>query len=721
MWRHGPLALLMACAMLSLGVGPEGSSLVFVEETPLELSLSEAQKGANLGVCNVGAKKLTKVKAQPKGFDPSLNADVKVTKETIGTLDPGDCRTVLVETVQGSAPGTPGTGTYRGVVMLSANQVEPVARQVVVTVGEPEKSIFVAAKPIRVTMWWPSNITRIDRPSLARWPILMTYFTPYAPYVRLMNYPVPYAPWPWWPPEKQVELPLRSKGRVELEVKKKPALGTVSGGFGDGHATVVAAENFNGRVKSGGVHPLAVHVDGLEGVGTYTGTLTIDGVDTDVELFVSDALLWPFVFLLLGVALAGAALFLAKRLVPNSRLKRRCHDLKQRYKDALENFQDNNLLNRRKNALIEQGMSLKEADLTIDNLRTCGVCDTSVQEYQERFDQLLTDYRKENYFFDTGAEDYEQLLTTLESAESDSRHLGNPEGLGKSLQDLALALYRFEKYLREDLELHPTLRPALVKPAAAKLKGGPLKVRAAKEISEQAKVYTGLIADWRKSVKQIIRYYRWAALLEAIFKDMNPKPEDDWKALQSATGRIVEALNELLDAEDAAALKELGAAEDLKEAYKTLATLGGKYCVWQAPVEPGTEVGVFRGATRIFVQSPDSPNWAAHCLRPQSDPASPQSIAALAASLPFESPSPRPPRVNVRRPTPIATTVLSIGLALVIALAVAFAAIYPATGAAFGTSKDYLAAITAGATGGTLSRFLQTPLTTLLTRLRPGS
>jgi hypothetical protein len=42
-------------------------------------------------------------------------------------------------------------------------------------------------------------------------------------------------------------------------------------------------------------------------------------------------------------------------------------------------------------------------------------------------------------------------------------------------------------------------------------------------------------------------------------------------------------------------------------------------------------------------------------------------------------------------------------------------------GTAFGTTKDYLAAITAGATGTTLANFLQTRLSSLLTRLRPGS
>jgi hypothetical protein len=217
---------------------------------------------------------------------------VIVKEETIGTLDSGDCTTVSVRTIQGLE--RVGTGTYRGVVMLSANQVKPVARQVVVTVEEPEKSVSAAGKPIRVTMRWPSNITRIDRPRYAPWPILINSLTLYAPSTFLLKTPT-YAPWPWWPPEKQVELPLRSKGGAALDVKKGDTLGTLSGGFGDGYAKVIAAEKLDG-VESGRVRRLTVRIHGLEGVGTYTETLTIGGVDIDVELFVSDALPWAFFF-----------------------------------------------------------------------------------------------------------------------------------------------------------------------------------------------------------------------------------------------------------------------------------------------------------------------------------------------------------------------------------------------------------------------------------------
>ncbi|HLL41286.1 MAG TPA: hypothetical protein VK357_16720 [Rubrobacteraceae bacterium] len=283
-------------------------------------------------------------------------------------------------------------------------------------------------------------------------------------------------------------------------------------------------------------------------------------------------------------------------------------------------------------------------------------------------------------------------------------------------------MYRFDKYLRDDLELNPRLWPALVAPAAAKLQGGKLKVGAAKEISTQAGAYAGLIAEWRESFKQILRNYAWAARLQKQFEGMDPKPpEEDRKTLRNAAGKLVEALNELLDAKDATALKELGTTEDLKEVYKALAALGGKYNVWLVTGRPVTDGKLFRNAIRIFADSENSSEFAAEILKQPDDEESAQSIAELAGAGSFKSPSPKPHAVNVRRFSPTATAVLSVGLALLIALVATFVAqVYPVSGTPFGTTKDYFAAIAAGATGAAISSFLQSPLTSLLTRLRPG-
>lgn len=45
--------------------------------------------------------------------------------------------------------------------------------------------------------------------------------------------------------------------------------------------------------------------------------------------------------------------------------------------------------------------------------------------------------------------------------------------------------------------MKPSRDPALVEPASALLKGGPLAVGAAKLISEQARGYVSLINSWR--------------------------------------------------------------------------------------------------------------------------------------------------------------------------------------------------------------------------------
>jgi hypothetical protein len=57
---------------------------------------------------------------------------------------------------------------------------------------------------------------------------------------------------------------------------------------------------------------------------------------------------------------------------------------------------------------------------------------------------------------------------------------------------------------------------------------------------------------------------------------------------------------------------------------------------------------------------------------------------------------------------------------IVALLGVLVAEIYPDGGVAFGTTKDYLAAFVAGASGTIVGQFLQGPLAAFATRLRPG-
>ena len=66
-----------------------------------------------------------------------------------------------------------------------------------------------------------------------------------------------------------------------------------------------------------------------------------------------------------------------------------------------------------------------------------------------------------------------------------------------------------------------------------------------------------------------------------------------------------------------------------------------------------------------------------------------------------------------------ATVPLAVALGLLIAvLALLFGGIYPDSGEAFGTSKDYISAFVAGATGSAVVQFIQSPLTSLLARDR---
>jgi hypothetical protein len=232
-----------------------------------------------------------------------------------------------------------------------------------------------------------------------------------------------------------------------------------------------------------------------------------------------------------------------------------------------------------------------------------------------------------------------------------------------------------------------------------------LKVKAATEVSARAKEYVDFVASWRASAKRVRRYEAWAKLLdEKLKRPRTWPPKEDVDKLALASAKVVEAENELLDAEDASALTDLGTAEDLKKAYEALATLGAKYDVW--PTEPLSSL----------------PTLSVAPFQAAASPTNKLAIGPLVEKAEHALPS--PPTQTVRQ-SPVfgnAWAALALVLGLLVAVLVVLATqVYPAAGVPFGTTKDYLAAIAAGATGAALVQFLQGPLTTFLTRLRPGA
>ena len=707
-WRGGSFVLLVLCATLSLGVGPEGNPLVFVDEENLEMELSEAkEKGATVGVCNLGQTELAGIEARlvgfnfPNGGTDSAHQAMIIQDEPNKTLPSRECDNV---SMLASAALDPPEGKYRGLLILSSDQTENVSRQIVIekpAPEEPEKSVAVAAKPVT---------------SMNPWPMILT------------EHPV----------QRDLKIRLRvSKGEVNPD-NAKGLIGTLSGGPRPGYVRIIgnpspptpgeedttsltasrlgsvqvvpAAVRTKNSNEGEGLETLPVRIKDLKGVGTYSGALIVDGESIETELLVTDHPLWLLLPLVIGLLIGWGLLALTRRTVPNQRLQRRAGQLWKRYTGGKKAF-DAELGGTQEG----EEVAREDGDLVLRDMQNYKPCEKEVTTYKDKFNRARKVYFRNNQLADTTATDFKELVKILESAEADARHLGDTDGLPKALKDLKSALEKFATFLDEEVKPHRD--PALVESASRLLKGGWLAVGAATVISEQARAYTGLIDNWRKSYAKIKRYRLWALQLLATFEVTDP-PEEHLKMLHHALIRMREAYEELLDARDASTLAELGAAEDLKEAYRTLSYLGAWYWVWEPPEAQKPRERRRREAHELS---------KAHMLQLDIPPAdrqrilqgrNRQSVEVVAGWMDGQDPPNPKPEVEAEvgglfSGAGILFTILLASFVTLLALVLQ---IYP-TGAV-GTLKDYLTAVVVGATSTIAVNFLQGPLAGVFTSLR---
>jgi hypothetical protein len=667
--QRSTLAALMLVLAFTLGVGPEDSALVFLEETLLRLDPETEAEGADVTICNLGDVPLNNVSASAEGFSFPEGKHLKVMGGSIGDLPQGGCKKVTLQADQGL-----GEESYEGLLTVSADGVKSIARQVVIGPPDPAK-VSAAAKPVRLIMGEPSNIARVGSPGA------------------------------------EFKLPLKLEDAATLQTEAGEKLGTLSGGFGDGHARVVATEATSRSAESGEVVSLPVRVEDLEGVGTYTGTLTVGGANFESELFVSDSLLLALYFLLIGVIVGWYLLIELKKRLPIRTLRQRCRNLAQTYDCANRQFalsaEEIGDALRAADANDEIGNTPQAAEANddddgiqevVDNLKKYRVDPDRVSSYQRSFGSALNEYDRENTFVDTSTEGYKQIVAMLDDAEADARRLEDSEGLRRPLEDLALTLHHLARYLRDNFRADR--RPALCLSAAAPLTGKALKVGATKELSDKAKGSTDLVATWRKIAERLRYYEIWGANLESN-KTLS---DEDRKTLVKVNGTVADGKNELLDAEDAAALTALSTNRELRQAYNSIAHLGKKYEVSPTPTP---EQRAPRRVEGVGAQPQEEEQAGQEVPRPVG--------AGLAVSRWVRGADPvtlpeRPETVTKLDPDVghLPPWVLPTLGGIVALLGVLVAEIYPDGGVAFGTTKDYLAA------------FVQGPLAAFATRLRPG-
>jgi len=305
----------------------------------------------------------------------------------------------------------------------------------------------------------------------------------------------------------------------------------------------------------------------------------------------------------------------------------------------------------------------------------------------------------------------------LEVAEADARHMGDPEGLLKTLLDHKKALEAFVAFLRDEANLPRT--PALVDPASRILSGEPLGVGAATLLSGKAQEYVKFLDYWRKSYANIERYLLWAQHLEEKLKNRPTTSVRHRQMLQDACNKALEARNKLPDARDNSALAELGATDDLKAAYTSLSYLGARYELWELPKDQKTQQQRSEDANVLrqgILREDAAPEVGRSDIRELEQRLPSETVAAWVDQK--EAGTRQGPKIEAEIGGLFsgAGILFSLVLASLVTLLALVVQVYPA--GAFGTLKDYLATIVVGATSTVALNFLQGPLTGLFTRLR---
>jgi hypothetical protein len=150
-----------------------------------------------------------------------------------------------------------------------------------------------------------------------------------------------------------------------------------------------------------------VRVEGLEGVGTYSGTLTAGGVDFDEQLLLSDTLWWAVVCVAIGFGISVLLLLITKRWWPVTSLKDRANSLEAKYTDARKAFKKQ--LGGTKRALIKAGSSQGEAETVKKKLKGYKINTGDIQDYRENFVSHLEDYIGDSFFVDTSSQEYKDV------------------------------------------------------------------------------------------------------------------------------------------------------------------------------------------------------------------------------------------------------------------------------------------------------------------------
>ncbi|HEY8645717.1 MAG TPA: hypothetical protein VIL77_07570 [Gaiellaceae bacterium] len=457
------------------------------------------------------------------------------------------------------------------------------------------------------------------------------------------------------------------EGNVKAVAVKPGRIAVLENG---GHrAFLVAPPNADTLKVENGWAQLPVTIEGASKTGTYTGDVAFGDKKMTVHVATGDPIWLCIAAILLGIAVAGAALLCGQLLWPWITLERWGLNLRFDYQDAVDAY----------NAALEGANGGARPDLP-----TLEVAVKKLDDYSRSVGKAFIRYRKRTVLVDPNSDEYKPIQEKLDSTDRDLELIRDPEQLLGKLIALRKALEPF--LTSEQLEQAP---PAFIAGALTLFDEVKyIAVGDATELAASADAYTELASKWPELEQRLALYERWVTQLKVA------EPQGEWdpqlpRALHAAESKVKQARYELYSAGDRTAFDRLRGEQHLDEAYALLSSLGWLY----HPGDPAPSVGreLFSADSRL--QTLDwtgsllraGPRWAVRTAREAA--ASPEIRAATAGAA--------------------KTTVgaLSVGLILVLAiggaLATGLTTVYSDT---FGSLSDYLTAVGLGGTAGVAAK-----------------
>jgi hypothetical protein len=512
--------------LIILLIGASYGSLEFQDDRPIMLTWDQVRSGADIVVCNYGNLSLPSLNVTLDDFNFKIN-ERHVDDKSILDISPfkmslngWTCARINISVADRLAGGIlPDSGRYKSELVISGQGAGTIRKEISIDV----QTYQCALDSLNLTA------TR-DFSFLGKAHLDYSY------------------------------IPLKSpeNGYSPALPKNGTLLGFV---YYKGHIGNITVDSKDYKTEAG-LTWMPIRIDGLDEVGTYSGKLSLAGINNNlssvkVVVSVTDFVIWPIIMLAIGLVIALKSLiYLQKKRIIKD-IKARWDKVKDGYKNV--KFPTLELKYQKGNKKFKSYESPSDDDL--DN-------------YEKALFGALEHYAEGKWLFYPDDLEFKKIMKALEDAEKDLELL-DASGFGKSLEALNNDLFDLMSFL--DIEYYIFKTPSILKSTANLLEGRALQVGEAEKIKDKSESTSDLIKRWMDIARKIKKYYHGIASLDAKPWDKSP---EDIDSLLKAYSKVIEANFKLMEVTDSKSLEKMGIDSNLKDACSHLAYLTVRYEKW---------------------------------------------------------------------------------------------------------------------------------------------